>query len=438
VILDWKYLAVSLLRGARSALSRIDSLDYRRRSLIVIGVFALAGVTLPAAPSASAQLGSDPEWVGTWATSPQIQMPNTTPTQFPPQTTLREIVHTSIGGSFVRVRLSNEIGTEPLVIGSAHVALRSADGSIISASDRPLTFSGQSSITIPPGAPALSDAVRLDVPPLSDLAVSLHLPNATTGSTFHGVALQTSYIAPAGADYTGATTLPTASTTTQSWFFLTAVNVAVPRRAAALVALGDSITDGVNSTPDTNHRWPNVLAERLQAAHGFKPLGVLDEGINGNRLLSEGSFAPNALKRFDRDALAQAGVEYLIVLLGINDIGHSALGDGPTVTPADLIAGYRQLIARAHEQGILAYGATLTPMGGSRYDLPAAQALRDAVNAWIRGSGEFDAVIDFDRVTRDPSQPMRLLPAYDSGDHLHPNDTGYRAMGEAIPLQLFR
>src|SRR5207249_6994471 len=225
-------------------------------------------------------------------------------------------------------------------------------------------------------------------------------------------ALQTNYIAPGG-DFTSAAALPSA-VTTQSWFFLTAVNLGASQRSDAIVTLGDSITDGVQSTPDTNHRWPNVLAERLQARRNLDRLAVLDEGINGNRLLSEGNFAPNALKRFDRDVLAQAGVQYLIVLLGINDIGHSALGDGPLVMPDELIAGYRQLITRAHEQGIVAYGATLTPMGGSRYDLPAAHALANPANAWIRSSGEFDAVIDFDRVTRDPSQPTRLLLAYDS------------------------
>ena len=216
------------------------------------------------------------------------------------------------------------------------------------------------------------------------------------------------------------------------------MNVGASQRADAIVTLGDSITDGVQSTPDTNHRWPNVLAERLQARRNLDRLAVLDEGINGNRLLSEGNFAPNALKRFDRDVLAQAGVQYLIVLIGINDIGHSALGDGPTVTPADIIFGYRQIVARAHEHNIPVYGATLTPMGGSRYDLPAAQALRQAVNEWIRSSSDFDAVIDFDLVTRDPSQPTRLLPQYDSGDHLHPNDAGYLAMGQAVPLRLFR
>jgi lysophospholipase L1-like esterase len=176
----------------------------------------------------------------------------------------------------------------------------------------------------------------------------------------------------------------------------------------------------------------------LQERHNLDDLGVLNEGINGDRLLSEGNFAPNASKRFDRDVIARAGVHYVTVLIGINDIGHSALGDGPTVTPADLITGYRQLIARAHEKGLTIYGATLTPMGGSRYDLPAAQALRDAVNDWIRTSGEFDAVIDFDQATRDPGQPSRLLPLYDSGDHLHPNDAGYQGMGEAVPLRLFK
>jgi lysophospholipase L1-like esterase len=391
---------------------------------------------LPAQAFSSPARWSGEHWVGTWAASPQIQMPGTAPIAFAAQTTLRQIVHTSIGGSEVRVCLSNEIGSQPLVVGAARIALRSTGAGVVAGSDRPLTFGGRASITIAPGAPALSDPVRLDVPALSDLAISLHLPEAVTATTFHGVALQTAYVAPAGADHTAAAVLP-AGTTLQSWAFLTGVNVAARPRAAAIVALGDSITDGVQSTADANRRWTDILAQRLQARRGADDLAVLNEGINGDRLLSEGSFAPNVSKRFDRDVVARAGVRYVAVLVGINDIGHSALGDGPVLTAADLVAGYRQLIARAHEKGLVVYGATLTPMGGSRYDVADAEELRAAVNEWIRNGGEFDGVIDFDRVTRDPAQPRRLLPLYDSADHLHPNDAGYRAMGEAVPLQLF-
>ena len=221
-------------------------------------------------------------------------MPGTTPTEFAANTTLRQIVHTSIGGSTVRVRLSNEIGTQPLVIGAAHVAVRSTGSGIASGSDRTLTFGGRASVTIPPGAPALSDPVPLDVAASSDLAISVYLPNAVTGTTFHGVALQTNYIA-SGGNFTSAAALPSAATT-QSWFFLTAVNVGASQRADAIVTLGDSITDGVQSTPDTNHRWPNVLAERLQARRNLDRLAVLDEGINGNRLLSEGNFDTQCAK----------------------------------------------------------------------------------------------------------------------------------------------
>ena len=399
---------------------------------LLAAVWLASCAQTPASPGGR---GGD-NWVGTWAASPQIQIPGTTPIALPAGTTVRQIVRTSIGGSQVRVRLSNEIGTQPLVVGSARIALRSTGSGIVAGSDRPLTFGGRSSIVIPPGAPAISDPVRLDVPALSDLAVSLHLPDAVTATTFHGVALQTNYVAPAGADQTAALAFP-AGTTLQSWVFLTGVSVAAPPRAAAIVALGDSITDGVQSTADANRRWTDVLARRLRAQPDADDLGVLNQGINGDRLLSEGNFAPTASKRFDRDVIAAAGARYVTVLIGINDIGHSALGDGPTLTPPDLIAGYRQLIARAHEKGLAVYGATLTPIGGARYDIANAQELREAVNAWIRDSGEFDAVIDFDRVTRDPAQPGRLLPLYDSGDHLHPSDAGYLAMGEAVPLQLF-
>ncbi|WP_229507705.1 SGNH/GDSL hydrolase family protein [Massilia sp. Dwa41.01b] len=376
--------------------------------------------------------------------------------------TLRLIVHTSIGGSQVRIRVSNEHGATPLRIGAAHIARRStgagAGAQIVAGTDRVLTFSGSPSITIPAGAPVLSDPVDLDVPALSDLAVSLYLPGQVQATTIHGSAFQTNYVSLPG-NFTDAETLPTQRTTT-SWPFLTEVDVSAPG-AGAIVALGDSITDGAVTTVDANRRWPDLLALRLQTTRdqaGARAvaalralngrLGIVNRGIGGNRLLRDPGeqplFGRAALARFDRDVLATAGLRYLIVLIGINDIGHPGTGTIPAseaVSAQDLIAGYRQLIARAHAKGIPVYGATLTPFEGTvfpGYYTPEKETVRQAVNNWIRSSDEFDAVIDFERVVRDPAHPTRMLPAYDSGDHLHPNDLGMQAMANAIPLDLFR
>jgi lysophospholipase L1-like esterase len=376
--------------------------------------------------------------------------------------------HTSIGGSQVRIRVSNELGTAPLRIGAAHIALRQADATILEGTDRVLTFSGNATITIPAGAPVLSDPVELNIPALSDLAVSIYLPEAVQANTIHGSAFQTNYVSSAG-DFTGALTLPmaTPARTITSWPFLAEVDVLSPTLGAAIVALGDSITDGAVTTRDANRRWTDVLAMRLQTTRlSLNPiggvfgrlfpnllgdtsmLGVLNKGIGGNRMLRDPGeqplFGRGALVRFDRDVLAPAGVEYMIVLIGINDIGHPGTGTIPTseaVTPQDLIAGYRQLIARAHQKGITVFGATLTPFEGTifpGYFTPEKEAVRAATNQWIRTSGEFDGVIDFEAAVRDPAAPTRMLPAFDSGDHLHPNDAGMQAMGNAIPLELFR
>ena len=426
---------LELLRKYRSTAKHHGRVDGRRRGLLFAAAFALAAGGLQIAPSAWAG-SKDDYWLGTWSTSPQTQSATQTPRSFAPDTTIRQIVRTSVGGTEVRVRLSNELGTTPLVVGSVNIALRSSGAAIVPGTDRAVTFSGLSTVTIPPGAPMLSDPVQLAVPPLSDLSVSIYLPHGAQGTTFHNVGLQTNYIAPPGGDYTGATVLPV-QTTVLNYFFLTGVEVTASKQAAAIVTLGDSITDGTRSTPDTNSRWPNVLAMRLQETHSFDDRSVLNEGISGNRLLSTPT-GPNALERFDRDVLSKPNVEFMTVLIGINDIGNSARGTGPLVTTTDIIMAYRQIIARAHEHGIAVYGATLTPIEGSGYDFPVAKAMRQEVNQWIRTSGAFDAVIDFDAATRDPSQPERFLPAYDSGDHLHPNDLGYRVMGTLIPLKLFR
>jgi lysophospholipase L1-like esterase len=413
--------------------------DHGRRALLSV-FLALLALGLPPAPSALAQDWRDERWTATWGAGPGgPALPANTPV-FTDQT-LRLVVHASIGGARVRIRLSNEMGTTPLHIGAARIALRADGADIVTGSDRALTFGGKPDIVLAPGAPALSDPVDLDVRPLSDLAVSLYLPGASSATTLHGTASQTSYVSPAG-DFSAAPVFPT-QRTLLSWPFLT--EVAVEARGAAIVTLGDSITDGTRSTPDTNKRWPDWLARRLQTIRdpgaGLNArLGVVNRGISGNRLLSnaaEGSLAGRGIQeRFDRDVLATSGVRYMTLMIGINDIGGSPAAD--PVTAEDLIAGYRQVIARAHAHGIAVFGATLTPFEGAGYYSPEKDAVRRAVNDWIRSGDAFDAVIDFDRVTRDPAHPARLLPAYDSGDHLHPGDLGYQAMGNAVPPEVFR
>jgi lysophospholipase L1-like esterase len=407
-------------------------------SRVVAGGLAL-GLALAAALPARAGDWQDELWVGSWGAG--AAGPTQSSAQNFSNQTVRLIVHTSIGGTRVRIRLSNELGTAPLRIGAARIALRASGSATVVGSDRVLRFGGSPSITLAPGAPALSDPVELAVPAASDLAVSLYLPSATSSATFHSSASQTSYVSPAG-DFSGAADFPV-ERPIQSWSFLTEVDVEAGD-GGAIVTLGDSITDGFRGKRDTNNRWPDVLARRLQAAQGpdagAARLGVVNRGISGNRLLAnarEGtSYGPNILGRFDRDVLATAGVRYMTLLIGINDIAGSS--DTEPLSADDLIAGYRQVIERAHAKGIAVFGATLTPFEGSRSYTPEREAMRQAVNDWIRTSKAFDGVIDFDRATRDPAHPTRLLPAYDSEDHLHPGDLGYQAMGNAVPLELFR
>ena len=407
----------------------------RRRSLpaAVAGLLALVGVAL--APLAGAHDRDDGgHWVGTWSASPQAA-PAATPIN---GQTVRQILRTSLGGERVRVRFSNAYGTSPLVIGSAHLALSTGGASIATASDRTLKFNGSPTISIPAGALAVSDPVKLDVPALADLAVSIYLPGNVVPATQHSLGTQTNHISVPG-DFTGAGTL--AASTTQAYYFLSGVEVRASKRARAIVALGDSITDGFASSVDANRRWPNRLAERLQASHGKSRLAVLNAGISGNRVLHD-FIGTNALARLDRDALVQTGAKYLIVLEGINDIGIPGLFGlaAEQVSAEQIIQGHRQIIDRARALGLKVYGGTLTPFEGffPGYYTVAGEAKRQAVNHWIRTSKAYDAVIDFDKVVRDPSNPTRFLPAYDSGDHLHPGDAGYRAMADAIDLGLFR
>lgn len=378
----------------------------------------------------------DRRWVGSWTTTPVT----TEGLAFNDQT-LRMILRVSLGGSRIRVRFSNAYGGSKLVIGAASVALRGEGAGIMPGSSRPLTFNGAESATIAAGALLLSDPVELDVAPLADLAVSLYLPGAIPESfaiTGHGNARQTNYVSPPG-NFTTAADMPVKEAT-QSWYFVTAIEVLAPRETKGLVAFGDSLTDANISTPDTNHRWPDQLARRLFARSGGLAMGVMNQGLGGNRILHD-LRGDSGLKRFDRDVLAQPGVTHVIVLLGINDIRNRRGLPEEVVSAAEMIAGLRQLALRAQTRGLKIFGGTLLPFENETF-FPGAytvagDAKRREVNEWIRRSGTFDAVIDFEQELRDPQHPASMLPIYDCDDHLHPSDRGYDRMGDIIDLSLF-
>ena len=438
---------------------------------------AASAALLFAALSVSAQQSAATHWIGIWSTAdtwraPAVGVPPGAPPLVPSPTpaavsapvatpvatqpaagrgappapvqfngqTLRQVVHTTFGGDRMRVVLSNAFGTAPITVGAAGIALRDKESAIVGGSAKPLLFAGQATTTIPAGATMISDAVSVSAPPMSDLAIDVFLPSDTASwpspLTIHNGANETNYVSAAG-NHVGEAAF-TNSTTVPSWFLLARVEATAPANAAAIVTLGDSITDGTRSTSGTNSRWPDVLARRLQANPATRHLSVLNAGIAGNRVLGEANATAgiNVLARFDRDVLAQTGVRYVVVLEGINDIGLAR--QSPTPSAAELIAGHQQMIERAHIRGLTIIGATLTPFEGAAYYTPEGEVKRQAVNAWIRTSKAYDGVIDFDAVIRDPAQQTKFLPAFNSGDNLHPNDAGYRAMGDGIDLALFK
>ena len=405
------------------------------KSLPILVALLLAMPAAAAAPD---------HWVASWGSAQQVPEPhNLLPAADMQDATLRQVVRLSVGGTRLRVRFSNAFGTEALVIDAAHVA-RSADKAsarIVPGSDRTLTFDGRPAISIPPGADYLSDPVRLDAPALSSLTVSIHLPQAPAGETGHPGSRATSYYV--HGDHTADADLPNAGKI-DHWYQLTGVEVAAPPAAATIVALGDSITDGHGATTNGDDRWPDILAARLQASAPTRRLAVVNMGIGGNHLLTDG-LGPNVLARLDRDVFARPGARTLLVLEAINDLGKLSREDVRTpeqhkALVADLIAAYAQVIDRAHGQGVRVIGCTVTPYVGSDYYHPdaASEADRQALNAWIRTSKKFDAVVDFDKAIRDPAHPERMIPAYDSGDHLHPSAAGYKVMADLIPLELLR
>jgi len=403
---------------------------------------ALAGaLAFPAAGTAS-ECGTEGiacKWVATWTASPMAATPArlTGPDDFSSvgfnDQTIRDIVWTSVGGQAVRISLSNQFGRRPVTFGQVDIGVSAGGPLIIPGTNQRVTFAGKMAVTIPPGASAISDPVRMTVPAQTDLAVSLFTSGPTGPATYHSDSQQVNYVSAAGdcADSGSATGF---TTTSQHWYFLDEVDVQVDAATGGtIVAFGDSITDGYQSTVGANGRWPDDLADRLLAGPAGQVHPVVDEGISGNRVLvGSVRFGVSAQVRFLTDTADVAGARYVILLEGINDIGFS-------LTPvARIIAGYERLSAAAHAAGLKIFGATLTPFQGSGYYSAPGEAEREAINHWIRTSGAFDGVIDFDRALRNPADPLQFLPAFDSGDHLHPNDLGYQAMADAINLAFFQ
>jgi len=412
-------------------------------------ICCLLALTILAATRAGA---ATEHWVTTW-TDPQPMVPRALPAIPPPQPapgaprgmdpvafeimrhgfhdqTVRMIAHTSIAGSRLRIRLNAPFQSGQVLIGGVHVALRQSGSAIVPGSDRPVLFNGKPQVSIGPGMVLVSDPVALSIPAQTDVAVSLYLPQDTGAPSAHN-GVHTSYVSKSG-DETSAAEIAD-PIMTPNYYWLAGIDVLAPPTASVLVAFGDSITEGWRSTPDADRSWPAVLSRRLAADVRTSNIAVANMGIGGNRLLHQETGA-SALARFDHDVLGQAGARWVVVLLGINDIGRA---DIDPVTPDELIGGYRQLIERAHTHGLKVAGGTVPPYEGAPYARPEGESIRNAVNDWIRHAGAFDAVVDFDLATRDPAHPQRLRPDYDSGDHLHPANAGYAAMAQAFDLSVF-
>jgi lysophospholipase L1-like esterase len=444
-------------------------------AILAIGLYALPW---PAAPQSRSKTGTGEHWIATWATAQQLvaggflggrgdgrggPVPGRGPDGAPPNAqgqqaaprapqgrgrgpvapipatfadqTVRMIARASVGGARVRIELSNMLNAQPVEIGAAHVALHKGGGAIVEGSDRVLTFGGSPSFTIQPGVLVVSDPVDLQVAPLADIAVSLYFPRDTGAPTSHALGLRTAYISKG--NVAGTASMPDPELM-YSYVWLSSVDVAAPADAFTVVALGDSITDGFTTTRDADAAWPPVLAKRLQANKPTRRVAVVNQGISGNQVLRDGA-GINALARFDRDILSRPGVKWIILLEGINDINIRGRAEGPNaLTTEELIWGYRQIIARCHTHGIKVIGATLTPEEGVPTASERGEAIRLAANQWIRTSGSFDAVVDFDAAIRDPQRPARMKPEFDPGDHIHPNDAGNKVMADLFDLSVFR
>ncbi|GAA1550426.1 SGNH/GDSL hydrolase family protein [Kribbella sancticallisti] len=406
----------------------MTAFSWRRLSAsLLVTTLTTAGVvaarTEPAAPPATAPPAAS-HLVTTWGAADDIAGGTLT------NVTVRNIVRTSVGGTDLRIRVSNANGDQPLVLDSAYVGKHQSGAAVEPGTSRRLTFSRATTVTVPPGAEAISDPLPGDVPALQALTVSLHVVGTTGAITAHNRAMQHSYKSTSG-DYAADESATAFQTESSAWFLIDAVLLTAPETVGTVATLGDSITSAVGTTIDTNRRWPDILAERLGELPKPLQLGVSNEGISGNRVLGgiakAGSAGSSALARLDKDVLTKPGVKTVLLLEGINDIYAGATTD-------QLIAGYRQLIARVHASGRCIVGGTLTPVGGSFVYTEAKETVRREVNEFIRTSGEFDGVADFDAATRNPAEPTRMLAAYDGGDGLHPGDAGNLAMGNAVNL----
>ncbi|MDE3057419.1 MAG: prolyl oligopeptidase family serine peptidase [Bacteroidota bacterium] len=374
------------------------------------------------------------KWIGTWSTAPQlVETGNNPPSPGLSNNTLRQIVHVSIGGDSLRMRFSNEFSTSPVTIHQVHIAISHGGGLIDTATDTPLYFNGSQEVTMQPDSAVMSDPFHFVLEPLSDVAITIYFGSTSATVTGHPGSRTTLYILTGNeiskADFSGAVT-------TEHWYAINTIEVQAPDATYAVAILGNSITDGRGSGTNKQDRWPDELARRLQNNPATQHVAVLNEGIGGNRVLGN-CLGPSALSRFKRDVLDQNGVRWLIILEGINDIGGAFGSQGSAAVAQNLIAAYEQMIDSAHVNSLLVYGATLLPFGGSFYDSQDHQNAKQTVNDWIRHSGRFDAVIDFDKALRNPADTLKLLPTYDSGDHLHPSETGHHAMAEAVDLTLF-
>ena len=421
----------------------------KRQTVKAFCIAAILALAVSGERDADAATAGGDNWIATWAATPAPRWGSEVPAPFEvPETlegqTIRQVARISVGGAKVRVVLSNEFGSQPLTIGAGSVALAGKNGALAGAGAARLTWGGRSSVVVPPGAPIISDPVDLAVAPLASLAVSIYLPEKTALSSVHWDGGQTAYISAPG-DFTAAAALPPVATLKQR-LFLSGIQVDAKPASRAVVFFGDSITDGYCSTADANRRWPDHIAERLQQA-GYGNIAVVNEAFSGNRVLANG-MGINALARLNADVLSQPRLSTVVFMMGINDIGwpgeKSITPRDREPTADDILVGYRQIIDRVHAAGARILGATLTPFADTNqgtptegYYTPEKEKIRLAVNQWIRTSGRFDGVVDFDRLLEDPARPGHMRSAYDCGDHLHPNDAGYAAMGAAVDLGQF-